>query len=76
MGFLSTLKNYALAALAVLTGILAALWQYQRAKFKSAQLDGSEKARKVERKATDAMTEGLKNETKPVSHSTKRDDFK
>ena len=71
-----TIKNYLLAGLAVLTGILAALWQYQKAKFKSAQLDGSEKARKVERKATEAMTDGLKNEAKPVNHSTKRDDFK
>jgi hypothetical protein len=72
----STIKNYLLAGLAVISGILAALWQYQRAKFKSAQLDGSEKARKTERKATDAMTKGLKDEAKPVNHSDKRDDFK
>ena len=71
----STIKNYALAALAVISGILAALWQYQRAKFKSAQLDGVEKARDIERKATDAMTEGLANESKEVKHSDNRSDF-
>ena len=71
----STIKTYLLAALAVAVGVLAALWQYSRAKYANAALKGSEKARKVERKATDAMTEGLKNEAKPVKHSTKRDDF-
>ena len=60
----STIKNYALAALAVLTGILAALWQYQKAKFKSAQLKGERQARKQERKANKAMIEGLDNENK------------
>ncbi len=62
----STIKNYLLAGLAVLTGILAALWQYQRAKFKSAQLDGSEKAREVERKDAKATQEGLQNEAKVI----------
>jgi len=71
----STIKTYAVAALAVAVGILAALWQYQKAKFAKASLRGSEKARETERKATDAMTEGLKSEAKPVKHSTKRDDF-
>jgi len=70
-----TIKNYLLAGLAVLVGLLAAAAAWYRGNLKSAQLKGSEKARKVERKATDEMTEGLKNEAKPVKHSTKRDDF-
>ena len=61
-----TIKNYLLAGLAVLTGILAALWQYQRAKFKSAQLDGVEEAREVERKDAKATQEGLQNEAKVI----------
>ena len=73
---LSTIKNYLLAGLAILVGLLATAAAWYRGSLKSAQLKGSEKARKVERKATDAMTKGLKNEAKPVSHSAKRDDFK
>lgn len=57
-----TIKNYALAALAVITGILAALWQHQKAKFKSAQLKGERQARKIERKATKAMIDGMEKE--------------
>ena len=71
-----TIKNYLLAGLAVAVGLLAAVAAWYRGSLKSAQLKGSEKARKVERKATEAMTDGLKNEAKPVNHSTKRDDFK
>ena len=67
---LRSLKNYALAALAVLTGILAALWQYQKAKFKSAQLKGERQARKAERKANNAMVEGLDNENKIQNDNT------
>jgi len=66
----STIKNYALAALAVLTGILAALWQYQKAKFKSAQLKGVEKAREVENKANDAMIDGLEKEDEIKNNNT------
>ena len=73
---LNSIKTYALAALAVLTGILAALWQYQKAKFKSAQLKGERKARKVERKAADKMVEGLDNEAKIQNdNSVDRDKF-
>lgn len=61
---MGAIKNYALAGLAVLTGILAALWQYQKTKFKSAQLKGERKAREVENKANDALIDGLDNENK------------
>ena len=67
---LGSIKNYALAALAVLTGILAALWQYQKAKFKSAKLKGERQARKQERKATDALVKGLDNENKIQNDNT------
>lgn len=75
---LSTIKTYLLAGLAVLSGVLAALWQYQRAAFKSAALKGVKKARKTERKAVENMVEGLKNEQKAESdakNNTSRTDF-
>jgi hypothetical protein len=72
----STIKTYAIAALAVISGILAALWQYQRAKFKSAQLDGVEKAREVEQKDIKATIEGMENENKAVNSDIKPDHFK
>lgn len=39
---LSSIKNYALAALAVLTGILAALWQHSKASHVKDKLKASE----------------------------------
>ena len=61
---LSSIKNYALAALAVAVGLLAAVASWYRASLKSAQLKGSEEARETESKATDAMVKGLDNEAK------------
>jgi len=61
---LSSIKTYALAALGILSAVLAALWQYQKAKFKSAQLKGVEKAREVESKAADELIKGVENENK------------
>ena len=63
----STIKTYAVAALAVAVGILAALWQYQKAKFAKATLRGSEKAREVEKKDAKATMEGLENEAKVLN---------
>ena len=61
---LSNLKNYLLAGLAVAVGLLAAVASWYRANLKSAQLKGEKKARKVEKKAVEAMVEGLDNEDK------------
>ena len=58
----STIKNYLLAGLAVLVGLLAAVASYYRANLKSAQLKGEKRAREVEGKATDAMLKGLEAE--------------
>ena len=68
----STIKNYLLAGLAVLTGILAALWQYQKAKFAKASLRGSEKARETEKKATNAIIDGMEKENE-IKNSTDTD---
>ena len=72
----STIKSYLLAGLAVISGVLAALWQYQRAKFKSAKLKGVEEAREVEQKDIKATIEGLENENKAVNSDIKPDHFK
>ena len=72
----STIKTYAVAGLAVAVGILAALWQYQKAKFAKATLRGSEKARETERKATNAMIKGMEKENEIKNdNSTDRDKF-
>jgi len=67
---LRTIKNYLLAGLAVVTGILAALWQYQKAKFAKASLRGSEKARETEQKATDAIIKGMEKENEIKNDDT------
>lgn len=72
----STIKNYLLAGLAVLVGLLAAVASYYRANLKSAQLKGEKRARKVEGKATDAMLKGLEAESEiKDDNSTDRDKF-
>lgn len=61
---LSRIKDYLLAGLAVLVGLLSAVAMWYRGHLKSAQLKGSEEARATEKKATDAMIEGLEDESK------------
>ncbi len=72
----STIKNYLLAGLAVLVGLLAAAAAWYKASLESAQLKGEKRARKVESKAADAMIKGLEaeNEIKD-NNSTDRDKF-
>lgn len=61
---LSSLKNYALAALGLAAAIFAALFYRSKAKYEGAMRKGVEQARKTEQKATDALTSGLNNERK------------
>lgn len=63
---LSSIKNYLLAGLAVLVGVLSAVAMWYRGSLKSAQLKGSEEARKTEKKATDALIDGVENENKSI----------
>jgi len=72
----SKIKSYALAGLAVLVGVLAALWQFSVARHKSALLKGEKAARAVENKATDAMLNGLEAENEIKNDNiTNRDKF-
>lgn len=61
---LSRIKDYLLAGLAVAVGLLSAVAMWYRERLKSAQLKGEQEARETEKKATDAMIEGLENESK------------
>jgi len=74
---LSKIKTYAIAALAVIAGVLAALWQYQRAAFANARLKGEKRVRKTEKKAVNAMIAGLENENEVKNDKAdpNRDDF-
>jgi len=58
----NTIKTYALAALGILSAVLAALWQHSRASHANDKLAGEKASREVENKANDAMIEGLENE--------------
>jgi len=66
----STIKNYLLAGLAVLVGLLAAVASYYRANLKSAQLKGEKRAREVEGKGIDAMIDGLEAENEIKNDKT------
>ena len=67
------IKNYLLAGLVVAVGILSAVAMWYRGNLKSAQLKGSEKARKTEKKAVDAMVEGLDKEEQIKNENDKPD---
>ena len=69
MSWLSTAKNYLLAGLAVVASLAVAAAAWYRGSLKSAQLKGSEDARETEKKATEAMLEGLDNESKDIDTS-------
>lgn len=65
------IKDYLLAGLAVAVGLLSAVAMWYRGNLKSAQLKGSEKARKTEKKAVDAMIDGLEKEEKIKNETDK-----
>ena len=71
---ISTIKNYLLAGLAIIASLAVAAASWYRGSLKSAQLKGSEDAREVEKKATEAMIEGIENESKDIDTSD-RDHF-
>jgi len=69
-------KSKLIALLGFISAVFAALFYRERANYKEAQLDGEKAARKVENKATDAMTEGLEKENEIQNdNSTNRDKF-
>ena len=73
---LSKIKSYAVAGLAVLVGILAALWQFSVARHKSALLKGEKAARNTERKAVEIMIDGMEAENEiKKDNSTNRGKF-
>jgi len=71
----STIKTYAVAALAIAVGILAALWQYSRASHANDKLSGEKAAREVEKKDAKATAEGLQNEAKVINDDVDSDHF-
>ena len=71
---ISTIKNYLLAGLAIIASLAVAAASWYREALKSAQLKGSEDAREVEKKATEAMIKGIENESKDIDTSD-RDHF-
>lgn len=64
---LSKLKTYALAILGAVAAFGLFMWQMTRANFKSAELKGQKKARKVERDAHEEMIDGLETEQKEIN---------
>ncbi len=65
-----------MAGLAVAVGVLAAVAMWYRGNLKSAQLKGSEKARETEKKAVDAMIEGMDKENEiKADNNTDRSKF-
>lgn len=74
---LSKLKVYALAALGALSALFAILFYRGKAKHEQAVREGIEKARETEKKAVNAMVDGLKEEQDAVDtiDNSKRDGF-
>lgn len=64
---LSKLKTYAIAILTACVGLLAAAAAWYRGSLKSAQLKGSEAARRTEQKDAKVTQEGLQNEVKVLN---------
>ena len=75
----STIKNYALAGLALIASIAVALMYRSKAKYEGAMRKGAEKVRETEKKATQAMTKGLEREKEARANAkdsiTKRNFF-
>ena len=67
---LSAAKNYGIAILAVLLGLVTALLYRSKAKYESTVRKASEEARRTEKKSTEAMSKGLDKE------ATAREDVK
>ena len=75
---ISTIKTYAIAALGVLSSILAVLFYRGKATQERDKRKAQEAARKAEQKATEALVEGVERE-KEAEHGkvdpAKRDHF-
>jgi hypothetical protein len=69
---LNKVWQYAAAAAAGLALFLAALFYREKAGREKDKRKAEEGARKTERKATDAMTKGLKNEDQAVKDAVSR----
>jgi hypothetical protein len=69
---LSTVKTWAVAALAAGAAIFGMLFYREKAARKDDQLDASEAARATEHKAGDALTGGLKREQDEVENARKK----
>ena len=61
---LSKLKTYVIAVLGVISAVFFGLFYREKAKHEKAVRKGVEKAREVEKNATEALLEGLENEGK------------
>jgi len=72
---ISSIKTYALAALGILSAVLAALWQYSRALHANDKLAGEKASREVENKDAKATAEGLQNEAKVIDTDVDADHF-
>jgi len=74
---LSTVKYYIMAALGFGVVVLYALLQSEKKERAQEKLKGIKKARETEKKATNAMVEGLQNEqdVKDNIDTSKRDHF-
>ena len=70
---LSRLKTYSLAILGALAAFSGFMWQLTRAKHEKALKDGIEAARETEKKATNAMIEGMEKENEVIKDNTPPD---
>ena len=68
----SAIKNYGIAILAVLLGLVTALLYRSKAKYESTVRKASEEARSTEKKSTEAMVKGLDKEAKAREDVKKR----
>ena len=68
----SAIKNYAVAALAVIGSILLALLYRAKAKYEKTIRKASEEARKTEQRSTEVMVQGLDKEAKAREEVNKR----
>ena len=66
------LKAYALAALGLLSAIMAALFYREKAARETEKRKGIEQARDTEQKAVDALTTGLANEVAALEEAKRR----
>lgn len=68
----SSIKTYGIAILAVLLGLVTALFYRSKAKYESARAKGMEQVMKTERQSTAAMVKGLDKEAKAREEIQKR----